>query len=115
MIQRENSRHFTILFSQFSSLVAVVFGAILIVGLHLPGFQRVWSIHICGISEESLPLVACVGSIQDTVTEKITMYHPTYLFQTPSGVTQETVNRKGQARICDAAEKHWSCDSSCVK
>lgn len=27
----------------------------------------------------------------------------TYFFQTPSGVTQETVNRKGQARICDSA------------
>ena len=50
---------------------------------------------------------------QDTVTEKITMYHPTYLFQTPSGVTQETVNRKGQARICDVAENHWSCGPSC--
>ena len=57
MIQRENIRHFTILFSQLSSLVAVVFGAILIVGLHLPGFQRVWSIHNCEIySEEFLPL-----------------------------------------------------------
>ncbi|CAK9118428.1 unnamed protein product [Durusdinium trenchii] len=32
---------------------------------------------------------------------RITM---TYFFQTPSGVTQETVNRKGQARIC--SEQH---------
>ena len=29
------------------------------------------------------------------------MYHATYYFQTPSGIVQETVNRKGQARICD--------------
>ncbi|CAK9101505.1 unnamed protein product [Durusdinium trenchii] len=39
--------------------------------------------------------------LEETIGEKITMYHPTYFFQTPSGVTQETVNRKGQARICD--------------
>jgi hypothetical protein len=71
-----------------------------------------------GTPQPRKTLVACVGSIwiyprQDRVTEKITMYHPTYLFQTPSGVTQETVNRKGQARICDVAEKHWSCDELC--
>lgn len=29
------------------------------------------------------------------------MHHPTYLFQTPSGVTDEKINRKGQAKICD--------------
>lgn len=39
--------------------------------------------------------------LEDKVTSEITMYHATYLFQTPSGITQETVNRKGQARICD--------------
>eukprot|EP00435_Cladocopium_sp_Y103_P024108 s1745_g5.t2 len=50
--------------------------------------------------------------LEDTVTEKITMYHPTYLFQTPSGVTQETVNRKGQARICDDFNFGIQYDSS---
>ncbi|CAE8722459.1 unnamed protein product [Polarella glacialis] len=40
-------------------------------------------------------------SLEATVQEKVTMYHPTYHFQTPSGVTQETVNRKGQAKMCN--------------
>eukprot|EP00929_Paragymnodinium_shiwhaense_P060181 TRINITY_DN30081_c0_g1_i1.p1 TRINITY_DN30081_c0_g1~~TRINITY_DN30081_c0_g1_i1.p1 ORF type:complete len:999 (-),score=186.13 TRINITY_DN30081_c0_g1_i1:226-3222(-) len=31
----------------------------------------------------------------------IEYYHPTYTFQTPVGITKETVNRKGQARVCD--------------
>jgi len=40
------------------------------------------------------------------------MYHPTYFFQTPSGVVQETVNRKGQARICDDFNFGIQYDSS---
>ena len=46
------------------------------------------------------------GVSQDKVTSEITMYHATYLFQTPSGITQETVNRKGQARICRLIKFH---------
>ena len=39
--------------------------------------------------------------LESTIKDRVTMYHPTYYFQTPSGIVQETVNRKGQARICD--------------
>eukprot|EP00927_Polykrikos_kofoidii_P055032 TRINITY_DN49347_c0_g1_i1.p1 TRINITY_DN49347_c0_g1~~TRINITY_DN49347_c0_g1_i1.p1 ORF type:complete len:1128 (+),score=177.76 TRINITY_DN49347_c0_g1_i1:32-3385(+) len=41
------------------------------------------------------------NDIERTIQDRITMYHATYRFQTPSGIVQETVNRKGQARLCD--------------
>eukprot|EP00439_Symbiodinium_sp_Y106_P055543 s4128_g7.t1 len=50
--------------------------------------------------------------LEGTVQDRITMYHPTYFFQTPSGVVQETVNRKGQARICDDFNFGIQYDSS---
>ena len=34
-------------------------------------------------------------------------------FRHPVASHKKTVNRKGQARICDVAEKHWSCDELC--
>ena len=50
--------------------------------------------------------------LERKVQDRITMYHPTYFFQTPSGVVQETVNRKGQARICDDFNFGIQYDSS---
>lgn len=40
-------------------------------------------------------------AMEEKVYEKVTMYHPTYQFQTHSGIVKETINRKGQAKICD--------------
>eukprot|EP00928_Gymnodinium_smaydae_P032092 TRINITY_DN23335_c0_g2_i1.p1 TRINITY_DN23335_c0_g2~~TRINITY_DN23335_c0_g2_i1.p1 ORF type:complete len:1009 (+),score=94.44 TRINITY_DN23335_c0_g2_i1:194-3220(+) len=39
--------------------------------------------------------------LEKDVFEKVTMHHPTYQFQTPSGAVEQKINRKGQAKICD--------------
>ncbi|CAE7360390.1 ALKBH2 [Symbiodinium pilosum] len=55
--------------------------------------EILWYPHFLDDSEAS--------QLETTIKDRVTMYHATYYFQTPSGIVQETVNRKGQARICD--------------
>ena len=67
-----------------------------------------WGLIILSVPSEKTCLWPLLLFSQDKVTSEITMYHATYLFQTPSGITQETVNRKGQARICRLEKFHLS-------
>mmetsp|Transcript_101223 Transcript_101223/g.325241 ORF Transcript_101223/g.325241 Transcript_101223/m.325241 type:complete len:1066 (+) Transcript_101223:60-3257(+) len=41
------------------------------------------------------------SELEQSISSGVTMYHPTYQFQTPSGVVDHKINRKGQAKICD--------------
>lgn len=57
------------------------------------GCELLWYPHFLSKDE--------ADKLDETIKEKVVLYHPTYQFQTASGVVQHTINRKGQARICD--------------
>lgn len=39
-------------------------------------------------------------ALEETVRDRVTFYHPTYVFQSPDGSMSKTLIRRGQARVC---------------